>query len=88
MGKPRQRTKNLAQKQQAQAQNGDRQQGRPFPNMNTDLSVKKATYEATKKRTVGVDDLCLLSKIANESINDNLKVRFENREIYVCSLFD
>ena len=36
--------------------------------MNTDLSVKKATYEATKKRTVGVDDLCLLSKIANESI--------------------
>lgn len=46
--------------------------------------VKKATYESGKKRTVGVDDLCLLSKISNEAINDNLKVRFENREIYVC----
>lgn len=45
--------------------------------------VKKATYEAGKKKTVGVDDLCLLSKISNEAINDNLRVRFENREIYV-----
>lgn len=45
--------------------------------------VKKATYEAGKKKTVGVDDLCLLSKISNEAINDNLRIRFENREIYV-----
>ncbi|BFZ55899.1 class II myosin [Savitreella phatthalungensis] len=44
--------------------------------------VKKAVYESTKKKTVGVDDLCLLSKISNEAINDNLRVRFENREIY------
>ena len=31
---------------------------------------------------MGVSDLTLLSKISNESINDNLKKRFENAEIY------
>jgi len=43
-------------------------------------------YESGKKKTVGVDDLCLLSKISNEAINDNLKVRYENREIYVSAV--
>jgi myosin-1 len=31
---------------------------------------------------VGVSDLTLISKISNEAINDNLKKRFENAEIY------
>ncbi|KAL9581096.1 MAG: hypothetical protein Q9212_004105 [Teloschistes hypoglaucus] len=44
--------------------------------------VKKAVFESTKKKEVGVSDLTLLSKISNEAINDNLKKRFENGEIY------
>ena len=43
----------------------------------------KAVFESTKKKEVGVSDLTLISKISNEAINDNLKKRFENREIYV-----
>lgn len=45
--------------------------------------AKKAVFESTKKKEVGVSDLTLLSKISNEAINDNLKKRFDNREIYV-----
>ena len=45
--------------------------------------VKKAVFESTKKKEVGVSDLTLLSKITNEAINENLKKRFENAEIYV-----
>ncbi|GAM33778.1 microfilament motor [Talaromyces pinophilus] len=44
--------------------------------------VKKAAFESTKKKEIGVSDLTLLSKVSNEAINDNLKLRFENREIY------
>ncbi|KAI6893638.1 Myosin-1, partial [Hortaea werneckii] len=44
--------------------------------------VRKAAFETTKKREVGVSDLTLISKISNEAINDNLKKRFENGEIY------
>lgn len=44
--------------------------------------VKKATFESTKKKEIGVSDLTLLSKISNEAINDNLKLRFEHGEIY------
>lgn len=47
--------------------------------------AKKAVFETTKKKEVGVSDLTLISKISNEAINDNLKKRFENGEIYVCS---
>lgn len=43
----------------------------------------KAVYEGVKKEEAGVSDLTLLSKISNESINENLKKRFENAEIYV-----
>lgn len=32
---------------------------------------------------MGVSDLTLISKISNEAINENLKKRFENAEIYV-----
>ncbi|GAM82151.1 hypothetical protein ANO11243_001300 [Dothideomycetidae sp. 11243] len=45
-------------------------------------AVRKAVYETTKKKEVGVSDLTLISKISNEAINDNLKKRFENGEIY------
>ncbi|KAI1119099.1 P-loop containing nucleoside triphosphate hydrolase protein [Nemania sp. NC0429] len=43
---------------------------------------KKATFEITKKKEIGVSDLTLLSKVSNETINENLKKRFEGREIY------
>ncbi|KAK5109794.1 hypothetical protein LTR62_006527 [Meristemomyces frigidus] len=45
-------------------------------------AIRKAAYETTKKKQVGVSDLTLISKISNEAINDNLKMRFENAEIY------
>ncbi|KAF2400442.1 hypothetical protein EJ06DRAFT_582273 [Trichodelitschia bisporula] len=44
--------------------------------------IKRAVFESTKKKEVGVSDLTLISKISNEAINDNLKKRFENGEIY------
>lgn len=44
--------------------------------------AKKAVFETTKKKEVGVSDLTLISKISNEAINDNLKKRFDNGEIY------
>ncbi|KAM0712141.1 hypothetical protein Q7P37_011235 [Cladosporium fusiforme] len=44
--------------------------------------IRKAAYETSKKKEVGVSDLTLISKISNEAINDNLKKRFENGEIY------
>ncbi|KAA8893142.1 myosin-1 [Sphaerosporella brunnea] len=44
--------------------------------------VRKAVFETTKKKEVGVSDLTLISKITNEAINENLKKRFDNREIY------
>lgn len=47
--------------------------------------MKKAAFESTKKKEIGVSDLTLLSKVSNEAINDNLKLRFENKEIYVRS---
>lgn len=45
-------------------------------------AVRKAVFESTKKKEVGVSDLTLISKISNEAINDNLKKRFEHGEIY------
>ena len=56
---------------------GDGRQGAGKP------QVKKAVFETTKKKEIGVSDLTLLSKISNEAINDNLKLRFEHGEIYV-----
>ncbi|KAK1755271.1 myosin-1 [Echria macrotheca] len=43
---------------------------------------KKATFDTTKKKEIGVSDLTLLSKVSNEAINENLKKRFEGAEIY------
>ncbi|KAH3678397.1 hypothetical protein WICMUC_001414 [Wickerhamomyces mucosus] len=44
--------------------------------------IQKATFDAGKKREVGVSDLTLLTKISDESINENLKKRFDNGTIY------
>ncbi|KAL3236089.1 myosin 3 [Nakaseomyces bracarensis] len=44
--------------------------------------IRKATYDSSKKKEIGVSDLTLLSKISDESINDNLKRRFEHGIIY------
>ncbi|KAN0084753.1 P-loop containing nucleoside triphosphate hydrolase protein [Elaphomyces granulatus] len=44
--------------------------------------VKKAVFESSKKKEIGVLDLTLLSKVSNEAINDNLKLRFDHGEIY------
>jgi myosin I len=41
--------------------------------------------EGFKKKQVGVADMTMLSKVNNEAINENLKKRFENAEIYVCN---
>lgn len=46
-------------------------------------NIKKAAFDTTKKKVVGVSDLTLISKVSNEAINDNLKIRFQNGEIYV-----
>lgn len=45
-------------------------------------NIKKATFESSKKKEIGVSDLTLLSKISDESINENLKKRFQNGTIY------
>ncbi|QPG77001.1 myosin I [Brettanomyces nanus] len=44
--------------------------------------IKKAQYEHTRKKEVGVSDLTLLSIISDESINENLQKRFQNGIIY------
>ncbi|KAF9420297.1 class II myosin [Podila epigama] len=45
---------------------------------------QKANFfqESVKKKSAGVSDMTLLTKVNNENINDNLKKRFENQEIY------
>ncbi|EGS19242.1 uncharacterized protein CTHT_0058670 [Thermochaetoides thermophila DSM 1495] len=43
---------------------------------------KKATFDTTKKKEIGVSDLTLLRTVSNEAINENLKKRFEAGEIY------
>lgn len=45
--------------------------------------VSKADWaDSFKKKGAGVSDMTLLSTISNEAINENLKKRFENAEIY------
>ncbi|KAK9459149.1 myosin-1 [Lipomyces oligophaga] len=44
--------------------------------------VKKATFDISKPKQVGVSDLTLLSKVSEDAINDNLKKRFQNALIY------
>ncbi|KAI5273235.1 hypothetical protein E4T47_03466 [Aureobasidium subglaciale] len=68
-------TKRAGRKKDAAAAQSGASGGKP--------QVKKAAFESTKKKEVGVSDLTLISKISNEAINDNLKKRFENGEIYV-----
>ncbi|KAG8527156.1 uncharacterized protein KY384_008586 [Bacidia gigantensis] len=47
----------------------------------------RAVFESTRKKEVGLTDLTLVSKITNEAINDNLKLRFDNAEIYVIGIY-
>lgn len=56
--------------------------GTPKPGQEKQFATK-AVFETTKKKEVGVSDLTLISKVSNEAINENLKKRFENGEIYV-----
>ncbi|WVO18360.1 myosin-1 [Cryptococcus depauperatus] len=46
--------------------------------------IQKADWSEgfKKKKSAGVPDMTLLSTITNEAINDNLKARFQNQEIY------
>lgn len=44
--------------------------------------IKKAEFDIHKKKEVGVSDLTLLSKISDDSINENLHKRFMNNTIY------
>ncbi|GAV51421.1 hypothetical protein ZYGR_0AD06040 [Zygosaccharomyces rouxii] len=44
--------------------------------------IKKASFDTTKRKEVGVSDLTLLSTISDEAINENLKKRFKNGAIY------
>ncbi|KAJ2808469.1 class II myosin [Coemansia guatemalensis] len=45
---------------------------------------KKADWSegTSKKKQAGVSDMTMLSKITNEAINENLKMRFHNADIY------
>ncbi|EJT80832.1 myosin-1 [Gaeumannomyces tritici R3-111a-1] len=61
-----------ARQERAAASGGSGAGGRP----------QKATFDTGKKKEIGVSDLTLLSKVSNEAINENLKKRFEGREIY------
>lgn len=45
-------------------------------------AIKKAQFDANRKKEVGVSDLTLLSEVSNESITNNLKIRFQNGLIY------
>jgi myosin-1 len=60
----------------------DAAQAQPNGGAGGQPNIRKAAYETSKKKEVGVSDLTLISKISNEAINDNLKKRFENAEIY------
>lgn len=66
-------------------QRAGRNQEKKAPPPKRAAGVQKATFDIAKKKEVGVSDLTLLSKVSDESINDNLKKRFENGIIYVSS---
>ncbi|CAG8658065.1 4828_t:CDS:10, partial [Gigaspora rosea] len=49
----------------------------------SEKKFEKADWkEKFNKKQVGVSDMTMLSKVNNDSINENLKKRFENHEIY------
>ena len=59
-----------------------RAKNKAAPQKRAEATIKKATFDAHKKKEVGVSDLTLLSSISDEAINNNLKKRFENGTIY------
>ncbi|CAB4474879.1 hypothetical protein RhiirA5_351135 [Rhizophagus irregularis] len=55
----------------------------PKKSTTKDRKFEKADWkEGFKKKQVGIADMTMLSKVNNEAINENLKKRFENAEIY------
>ncbi|CAG8480151.1 6505_t:CDS:10, partial [Dentiscutata heterogama] len=53
-------------------------------NKSSGKKIEKADWkEKFNKKQVGVSDMTMLSKVNNDAINENLKKRFENHEIYV-----
>lgn len=56
--------------------------GRTKKNAEAPARIQKAEFDIGKKKEVGVSDLTLLSKISDESINENLHKRFQNDTIY------
>ncbi|KAF9363359.1 class II myosin [Mortierella sp. NVP85] len=56
----------------------------PKSKSKTSGAPQKANFfqESIKKKAAGVTDMTLLTKVQNENINENLKKRFENQEIY------
>jgi len=73
----------LTQSTQVQSKRAGRKKAAEAGGQPPSQFAKKAVFESTKKKEVGVSDLTLISKVSNEAINDNLKKRFENGEIYV-----
>jgi len=61
---------------------GARNKNQAAPEKRAGTKIQKAAFESGKKKEVGVSDLTLLTKISNESINDNLEKRFKNGIIY------
>ncbi|CDO95925.1 unnamed protein product [Kluyveromyces dobzhanskii CBS 2104] len=59
-----------------------RAKNKAAPQKRAEATIKKATFDVTKKKEVGVSDLTLLSSISDDAINQNLKKRFENGTIY------
>lgn len=59
-----------------------RRTGANAPSAAQSGGVRKATYDSSRKKEVGVSDLTLLSKVSDEAILDNLKQRFQNGIIY------
>ncbi|GMG40690.1 unnamed protein product [Ambrosiozyma monospora] len=56
--------------------------GNAPPPKKSGAPIKKAQFESSKKKEVGVSDLTLLSTISDQSINENLEKRFHNATIY------
>ncbi|KAF8952435.1 class II myosin [Haplosporangium bisporale] len=54
------------------------------PKQKKSNAPQKANFfqESIKKKSAGVSDMTLLTKVQNENINENLKKRFDNQEIY------
>ncbi|CAG8569898.1 1649_t:CDS:10, partial [Racocetra fulgida] len=54
----------------------------------SEKKFEKADWkEKFSKKQVGISDMTMLSKVNNDAINENLKKRFENHEIYDLGIY-